>query len=105
MVSWELSQFGLQVTIILTDLDKNEENCSGFSLFLSTGFATQLVPMFLAEITPVNLRGTFGTCHQLFITIGIFMGSVFGLREILGNPNHHGDDTYMIGISTVCLKK
>ena len=47
--------------------------------------------MFLAEIAPVNLRGAFGTCHQLFITIGILMGSVFGLREILGNYNHYSD--------------
>ena len=49
-----------------------------------TGFATQLAPMYLMEIVPFNLRGAFGTANQLFITIGIFMGSVFGLREILG---------------------
>ena len=55
-----------------------------FVLLLISGFATQLAPMYLAEITQVKYRGTFGTEHQLFITIGIFMGSVFGLREILG---------------------
>ena len=54
-----------------------------FALFFA-GFATQLAPMYLAEITPVRYRGAFGTGHQLFITIGIFAGSVFGLREILG---------------------
>lgn len=54
---------------------------------INCGFATQLAPMYLAEITPFNLRGAFGTGHQLFITIGIFMGSVFGLREILGTVN------------------
>ena len=46
--------------------------------------ATQLAPLYLTEIAPYNLRGMFGTANQLFITIGIFMGSVFGLREILG---------------------
>ena len=40
--------------------------------------------MYVAEITPYNLRGAFGTAHQLFVTIGIFMGSVFGIKEILG---------------------
>ena len=40
--------------------------------------------MYLTEITPSNLRGAFGTGHQLFITIGIFIGSVLGLREIFG---------------------
>ena len=49
-----------------------------------TGLATGLAPMYLTEICPYNLRGAFGTGHQLFITIGIFMGSVFGLRELLG---------------------
>jgi len=48
------------------------------------GMATQLAPLYLTEIAPYNLRGMFGTANQLFITIGIFMGSVFGLREILG---------------------
>jgi len=46
--------------------------------------ATQLGPMYLLEIVPFNLKGAFGTACQLFCTIGIFMGGVFGLREILG---------------------
>ena len=48
------------------------------------GMATQLAPLYLAEISPYNLRGMFGTANQLFITIGIFVASVFGLAEILG---------------------
>jgi len=44
----------------------------------------QLGPMYLLEIVPYNLKGAFGTACQLFCTIGIFMGAVFGLREILG---------------------
>ena len=46
--------------------------------------ATQLAPLYLTEISPYNLRGMFGTANQLFITIGIFSGSVFGLGQILG---------------------
>lgn len=52
--------------------------------FICTGMATQLGPMYLLEIVPFNLKGAFGTACQLFCTIGIFVGSVFGLREILG---------------------
>jgi len=48
------------------------------------GMATQLAPLYLTEISPYNLRGMFGTANQLFITIGIFAGSVFGLRQMLG---------------------
>jgi SP family facilitated glucose transporter-like MFS transporter 1 len=51
---------------------------------IGCGMATQLAPIYLAEITPHNLRGAFGTANQLFITIGILMGSVLGLRELLG---------------------
>ena len=55
-----------------------------FIISIFQGFATQLAPMYLMEITPFNWRGAFGTGHQLFITIGIFIGALFGLREILG---------------------
>ena len=41
--------------------------------------------MYLLEIAPFNLKGAFGTANQLFVTVGIFFGSVLGLREILGD--------------------
>ena len=50
--------------------------------------ATQLAPLYLTEISPYNLRGMFGTANQLFITIGIFAGSVFGLRQMLGKRHY-----------------
>lgn len=52
---------------------------------INCGMATQLAPMFIAEVTPFNLRGAFGTGHQLFVTIGIFFGAVFSLRETFGS--------------------
>jgi SP family facilitated glucose transporter-like MFS transporter 1 len=54
---------------------------------INCGFATQLAPMYLAEIAPFSVRGGIGTGHQLFITVGIFVGSVLGLREILGTAS------------------
>jgi len=56
-------------------------HCCGL---MCEGMAMMLGPMYLLETVPFNLKGAFGTACQLFCTIGIFMGSVFGLREILG---------------------
>jgi SP family facilitated glucose transporter-like MFS transporter 1 len=54
---------------------------------INCGMATQLAPMYLLEIAPYNLKGAFGTACQLFCTIGIFVGGVLGLREILGTAS------------------
>jgi len=44
--------------------------------------------MFLSEIAPFNYRGAFGTLHQLLVTLGIFLSSVLGLKELLGRYTH-----------------
>ena len=51
---------------------------------LFAGLGNCLAPIFLSEMSPCNLRGALGTVHQLFITLGIFFSSVFGLESILG---------------------
>ena len=55
-----------------------------YSLCLIAGISNVVTPMYLTEIAPYNLRGAFGTLHQLAITFGIFCGSVFGLTHVLG---------------------
>ena len=52
---------------------------------IKCGTANCIVPMFLAEIVPCNLRGTLTTCHQLFITVGVFVASVLGLPQLFGS--------------------
>ncbi|NXC38328.1 GTR5 protein, partial [Penelope pileata] len=49
------------------------------------GLASNVVPMFLGEMSPKNLRGAIGVVPQLFITIGILTAQIFGLNSILGN--------------------
>lgn len=44
-----------------------------------------MVPMYLGELAPKNLRGALGIIPQLFITIGILCAQVLGIRHILGN--------------------
>lgn len=43
-----------------------------------------IAPLFLSEIAPYNYRGAFGTLHQLFVTLGIFISSVLGISQIMG---------------------
>ncbi|KAL0158293.1 hypothetical protein M9458_046369, partial [Cirrhinus mrigala] len=47
--------------------------------------SSNVVPMYLGEIAPKNYRGAVGIIPQLFITIGILVAQVFGIRSILGN--------------------
>ncbi|KAK2191457.1 hypothetical protein NP493_53g18000 [Ridgeia piscesae] len=48
------------------------------------GAGTGLVPMYLTEISPINIRGAMGVLHQLGLTIGILLSQLFGQRELLG---------------------
>lgn len=54
---------------------------------INSGLGNCIAPMFLSEIAPFNYRGAFGTLHQLFVTLGIFLSSVFGIQEILGTKD------------------
>lgn len=53
--------------------------------FCSKGLSSNVVPMYLGELAPKNLRGALGIVPQLFITIGILCAQVIGIRQILGN--------------------
>ena len=58
--------------------------------YFTAGLGNTIAPMYLSEIAPFNYRGAFGTLHQLLITGGIFLSSVFGLKELLGiHKSHH----------------
>uniref|UniRef100_A0AAY4E180 Solute carrier family 2, facilitated glucose transporter member 5 n=1 Tax=Denticeps clupeoides TaxID=299321 RepID=A0AAY4E180_9TELE len=52
---------------------------------ICAGLSSNVVPMYLGEISPKNLRGAIGIVPQLFITVGILTAQVFGIRHILGN--------------------
>jgi SP family facilitated glucose transporter-like MFS transporter 1 len=49
-----------------------------------TGLNTSLVPMYISEIAPLNLRGGLGTINQLAVTIGLLLSQVLGIEQILG---------------------
>ncbi|XP_030624406.1 solute carrier family 2, facilitated glucose transporter member 5 [Chanos chanos] len=52
---------------------------------ICAGLSSNVVPMYLGELSPKNLRGAIGIVPQLFITIGILTAQVFGIRSILGS--------------------
>jgi MFS family permease len=66
----------------------------GFSCGLSSG----LVPMYLTEISPINLRGSLGSVHQLLVTISILVAQILGLPALLGNNERW---PYIFGIFTL----
>lgn len=43
------------------------------------GLNTVLIPTYLTSCLPGSMGGPAGSLNQLFITIGIFLGYVFGL--------------------------
>ncbi|KFZ62511.1 Solute carrier family 2, facilitated glucose transporter member 5, partial [Podiceps cristatus] len=48
------------------------------------GLASNVVPMFLGEVSPKNLRGAIGIVPQLFITLGILVAQILGWPVLLG---------------------
>jgi SP family facilitated glucose transporter-like MFS transporter 1 len=59
-----------------------------FFIGFTSGLASSLVPMYLTEVSPINLRGTLGSINQLLVTIGILVSQVLGLPYILGNEHY-----------------
>ncbi|XP_065145034.1 solute carrier family 2, facilitated glucose transporter member 4-like [Paramisgurnus dabryanus] len=56
-----------------------------FTIGAYCGLASALVPMYVGEIAPTNLRGALGTLHQLAIVTGILIAQVLGLESLLGS--------------------
>uniref|UniRef100_A0A8C5TMP1 Uncharacterized protein n=1 Tax=Malurus cyaneus samueli TaxID=2593467 RepID=A0A8C5TMP1_9PASS len=54
------------------------------SLLCPPGICLSVVPLYLGEIAPKNLRGFLGLMPTLFICLGVFCAQVLGLPELLG---------------------
>uniref|UniRef100_A0A670YIL3 Solute carrier family 2, facilitated glucose transporter member 5 n=1 Tax=Pseudonaja textilis TaxID=8673 RepID=A0A670YIL3_PSETE len=52
---------------------------------ICAGLSSNVVPMYLGEMSPKNLRGAIGVMPQLFITVGILAAQILGMRMILGS--------------------
>ncbi|XP_050536001.1 solute carrier family 2, facilitated glucose transporter member 1-like isoform X2 [Daktulosphaira vitifoliae] len=58
-----------------------------FLLGINSGLNAGLAPMYLAEISPMNLRGSVGTVYQLVVTISILISQILGLEYLLGTAD------------------
>ncbi|XP_061424045.1 solute carrier family 2, facilitated glucose transporter member 1-like isoform X1 [Lethenteron reissneri] len=54
---------------------------------LYCGLSTGLVPMYIGELSPTELRGALGTLHQLAVVIGILFAQVLGMESLLGSES------------------
>ncbi|KFV04487.1 Solute carrier family 2, facilitated glucose transporter member 9, partial [Tauraco erythrolophus] len=51
---------------------------------IHSGICLSVVPLYLGEIAPKNLRGFLGLMPSIFICLGVFFAQVLGLPELLG---------------------
>ncbi|KAM1011837.1 hypothetical protein ACFX2C_047133 [Malus domestica] len=52
---------------------------------IGIGITSAIVPLYISEISPTEIRGTLGSINQLFICIGILVAMVAGL-PLAANP-------------------
>uniref|UniRef100_UPI00358E5FFE solute carrier family 2, facilitated glucose transporter member 11-like n=1 Tax=Myxine glutinosa TaxID=7769 RepID=UPI00358E5FFE len=57
-----------------------------FVIGMNCGLGLNLQPMYLGETAPQHLRGVMSMCGMIFLPLGIMVGQVVGLPEILGRP-------------------
>jgi len=58
-----------------------------FIIGVNCGLNTSLVPMYISEIAPLNLRGGLGTVNQLAVTVGLLVSQILGIEQILGTDD------------------
>nr|XP_023019299.1 solute carrier family 2, facilitated glucose transporter member 1-like isoform X2 [Leptinotarsa decemlineata]XP_023019300.1 solute carrier family 2, facilitated glucose transporter member 1-like isoform X2 [Leptinotarsa decemlineata]XP_023019301.1 solute carrier family 2, facilitated glucose transporter member 1-like isoform X2 [Leptinotarsa decemlineata]ARI45057.1 glucose transporter 1 [Leptinotarsa decemlineata] len=53
----------------------------------SAGLTTSVVPMYLTELAPISLRGAMGVLCPLGITIGVLLGQIISIHDVLGTKD------------------
>ncbi|XP_061585091.1 solute carrier family 2, facilitated glucose transporter member 11-like [Cololabis saira] len=65
---------------------------------INAGIGLCVEPMFLGEIAPTALRGAMGMGVSVYLTLGILVGQVMGLKELLG-----GEEYWPILLASTCI--
>nr|XP_019537838.2 solute carrier family 2, facilitated glucose transporter member 1-like [Aedes albopictus] len=55
---------------------------------LALGLSLAVMPMYLAEVSPLQLRGAMGVLLPMGITAGVVLGQIVTLEELLGDENN-----------------
>eukprot|EP00249_Psilotum_nudum_P028865 c38842_g1_i1 orf=440-2113(-) len=97
--SFQLDAIPLVVGALLSATAKSVQAMIAGRLLvgLGIGVTSSLVPLYISEISPTEIRGTLGSINQLFICIGILVALVAGL-PLASNP---GWWRSMFGIAVV----
>ncbi|XP_003934728.1 solute carrier family 2, facilitated glucose transporter member 9 isoform X1 [Saimiri boliviensis] len=69
-----------------------------FIMGINGGIALSVLPMYLSEISPKQIRGSLGQVTAIFICIGVFTGQLLGLPELLGKESTW---PYLFGVIAV----
>ncbi|NDV25732.1 sugar porter family MFS transporter [Desulfovibrio sp. JC010] len=65
------------------------------------GLASAITPAYIAEISPANLRGSFGSLQQLAIVVGIFVAMLSNYM-LVGLAGGSADNVLWLGFETWC---
>ncbi|KAK8532245.1 hypothetical protein V6N12_053691 [Hibiscus sabdariffa] len=66
---------------------------------IGIGISSAIVPLYISEISPTEIRGALGSINQLFICIGILAALVAGL-PLAGNPQCDKGIEFLFGVGT-----
>lgn len=73
----------------------------------SAGFGATVGPLYITEITPLRVRGSFGACFQLFVAIAVLLAQILGLDIYLGQEHLwnylFGSFVCYLSLSIVCF--
>ncbi|KAM3940179.1 solute carrier family 2, facilitated glucose transporter member 9-like [Leptodactylus fuscus] len=58
-----------------------------FLIGINAGIGMCVQPLYLGEIAPKKIRGLTSVGINIFLTVGILIGQIIGLREVLGGEN------------------
>lgn len=70
-----------------TNLTVTTQVISRLLLGLAVGLNTIVIPVYLTSCLPGSMGGPAGTLNQLFITIGILFGYLFGFTVLDSTPD------------------
>ncbi|KAJ4824967.1 hypothetical protein Tsubulata_046606 [Turnera subulata] len=85
--TFQLDAIPLTIGAILCATAKNTQTMIVGRLLagIGIGISSAIVPLYISEISPTEIRGALGSVNQLFICIGILLALVAGL-PLAGNP-------------------
>ncbi|CAD7013845.1 unnamed protein product [Ceratitis capitata] len=54
---------------------------------LAAGLSTACLPMYLAEVAPLSMRGALGVFCPIGLTVGVLVAQILSLRTVFGNAD------------------